>query len=48
MIERLHLTAANLLGCLCPEQNNLPYWHMVHLEGLMQRLAVNELEACES
>ncbi len=29
LTEHLSLAGANLLDCLCREQNYLPYWHMV-------------------
>ncbi len=29
IVKHLHLGGNNLLGCLCPESNHLPYWHMV-------------------
>ena len=28
LTEHLSLAGANLLGCLCPDRNYLPYWHM--------------------
>jgi hypothetical protein len=28
LTEHLSLAGANLLNCLCPEENYLPYWHM--------------------
>jgi len=29
LVRHLNLAGQNLLGCLCPERNYLPYWHMV-------------------
>ena len=29
LAKHLNLGGENLLGCLCPEKNYLPYWHMV-------------------
>ena len=34
IVEHLDLAGKNLLGCLCPEANYLPYWHMVVEEDL--------------
>ena len=29
LTQSLRLAGTNLLNCLCPERNHLPYWHMV-------------------
>ena len=34
IVEHQDLAGKNLLGCLCPEANYLPYWHMVVEEDL--------------